>query len=452
VGMVPFAAEERMSAATPRVARDPRTSEMTTGAMEAASRRGLLMIVRDYPPANTPATHRALGFARYLPEFGWDTSVVTVRMGFHSSSDSSLLRQVPEERSVYRAFGFDSKDVFSVCGRYPRLLAMPDRSVSWIPAGVIQALRAVREGRIDVLLSSGPPLTAHCIAHIVQRMTKLPWVADIRDLWDGPPPHARLSHSMESRLASRLLRCCDRVTVVTEEIAEGVSRSYGVDVAHKVHILPNGFDEDAFARLEPSEPSTERFTIAHVGWASWTYRNPRPFFEALRACLDRGALPKDTLVSFIGADTGTVVSLTRTFGLEGVIRVRERVPYLEALREMCSASALLLLQGGEFRHAVPAKTYEYLRSGRPIVALATPDGESARLLRQFAGVFMALSDQPAEVGECLEAAHRAWRDARAFERSTRQLAPYTRRSVAAELAEILDHTREPKTGDRRGRA
>ena len=175
---------------------------MTSAVRPAARRHRVLMIVRDYPPANTPATLRALGFARCLPEFGWDASVVTMRAGAHAASDPSLLGQVPEEESVYRAFGFDSKDVFSVGGRYPRLLALPDRNVSWLPAGVVQALRAVRQGRVDVLLSSGPPLTAHCIAHIVQRITKLPWVADIRDLWDGPPSHARLSHAVEQSVGA----------------------------------------------------------------------------------------------------------------------------------------------------------------------------------------------------------------------------------------------------------
>ena len=441
-----------MSGAAPPAAGEPRGPEPTTGATDAASRRRLLMIVRDYPPANTPAALRALGFARYLPEFGWDMSVVTARVASHSPCDANLSRQAPEGRSVYRAFGFDSKDVFSVFGHYPGLLAVPDRNVSWLPDGVIQALRAVRRESIDVLLSSGPPLTALWIAHVVQRMTGLPWVADIRDLWDGPPAHARLSRSMESRLASRLLRSCDRVTVVTEEIADGLSRLYGVDVTDKLHILPNGFDEDAFAQLEPAGPSSERFTIAHVGYASGNYRNPRPFFAALRACLDREALPKDMLVSFIGADAGTVQSLSQTFGLQDVVRVRERIAYLDALREMCNASALLLLQSEEFRHAVPAKTYEYLRSGRPIVALATPDGESARLLRQFAGVFLAPPDDASEVGACLETAHRAWRAAQVFDRSTQQLGQYSRRSVAASLAKILDRTRAPEMGDGRGRA
>ena len=435
--------------ALPPGAADPRGAEPTRE-MDAPRRRRVLLIVRDYPPANTPATRRALGFARYLPEFGWDASIVTMRPGRGAETGSVPPLQA-EEQHVYRAFGFDSKDVFSVFGRYPRLLAIPDRNVSWFAAGVIQALRALRNGKVDALVSSGPPLTAHCIAHVVQRLTGLPWVADIRDLWDRPPPHARLSRAMEHRLAAGVLRSCDRLTIVTEEIADGLGR-YGVDIADRAHILPNGFDEENFVGLETRAPGAPPFTIAHMGWTSQHYRDPRSFFTALRACLDRHTLPADTVASLIGADTDTVASLTRSFGLEKVVRVRERVPYLEALQEMCSASALLLLQGDEFRHAVPSKTYEYLRSGRPIVALVTPDSESARLLRQFAGVFLPTSDEPDAVAECLEAAHRAWRGGQAFERSAQQLAPYTRRSAASALARILDGTRGTRTGDGRGRA
>lgn len=423
----------------------------TPSAARGAGRHRVLIVVRDYPPANTPATLRALGLARYLPEFGWEASIVTMRVGANAARDPSLMRLVPDEQKVYRAFGFDSKDWFSIGGRYPRLLALPDRNVSWLPAGVVQALRAVRQGGVDVILSSGPPLTAHCIARVVQRITGLPWVADIRDLWDGPPEHARLSHSVEHRLACRLLRACDRLTVVTQEMAEGLRRSYDVDVSHKAHILPNGFDEAEFAGLEAPAPGSGRFTIAHVGYASSAYRNPRPFLEALRGCLERGDLPKHTQVSFLGADE-TVRALSGSLGLDDVIRVRERVPYLEALREMCAASALLLLQGDEFRHAVPAKAYEYLRSGRPIVALTTPDGESAQLLRPFPGVFIALPDHPAEIAASLQAAYRAWRDAAVVERSGTQLAAYTRRSVSGALAEILERVRAPRTGERRGRA
>ena len=425
------------------------TDDTTGAARPSPRRRRLLIVVRDYPPANTPATLRALGFARYLPEWGWDASVVTMRVG-SGAGDPSLLPLVPEEGSVYRAFGFDTKDVLSVGGRYPSLLALPDRNVSWLPAGVVQALRAVRERRVDALLSSGPPLTAHCIAHVVQRITGLPWIADVRDLWDGPPSQARLSHAAEHRLARRLLRACDRLTVVTEAIGEGLRRSYGVDVTPKTHILPNGFDEALFAGLEPPPSGGARFTIAHVGYAALDYRNPRLFLETLRAGIDRGELPRETQVSFLGADAKSLHALSGSLGLESVIHGRQRVPYVEALREMCAASALLLLQSEEFGHAVPCKTYEYLRSGRPIVALVTPGSESAQLLRQFAGVFFARPDHPAEVAASLHAACRAWREGAVFDRDGTQLAPYTRRAVAAQLAGILERIRAPDTGERRG--
>ena len=173
---------------------------------------------------------------------------------------------------------------------------------------------------------------------------------------------------------------------------------------------------------------------------------------AQAAVVDVSSRVREAFGQLQPSDAGTVQSLSHTFGVQDVVRVRERIAYLDALREMCNASALLLLQSEEFRHAVPAKTYEYLRSGRPIVALATPDGESARLLRQFAGVFLAPPDDASEVGACLETAHRAWRAAQVFDRSTQQLGQYSRRSVAASLAKILDRTRAPETGDGRGRA
>jgi glycosyltransferase involved in cell wall biosynthesis len=404
----------------------------------ATRRRRVLVIVRDYPPANTPAALRALGFTRYLPEFGWDTSVMAVRSPARDGGAPARSRQAADPDRVYRAFGFDSKQVFSVGGRYPHLLAMPDRNVSWLPGGVIQALRAVRRDRVDVLLSTGPPLTAHCIAHVVQRIGGLPWVADVRDLWDGPPPQARLAHAVEHRLARRLLRACDRVTAVTDAIAAGLPRTYGVELAHKMHVLPNGFDEQEFAALDASVARAERFTIAHVGHTAGNYRRPGVYLAALRDSLDRGDLPSDTVMLFVGGDAASVRAQTNAVGLQDVVSFLERVPHVEALREMCSASALLLLQGDEFRHAVPSKAYEYLRSGRPIAALVTPDGESARLLRQFPGVFLASPERPDEIAAALRAAYHAWRNATVIERPPPQLAGLTRRATAAALAPILD--------------
>jgi glycosyltransferase involved in cell wall biosynthesis len=60
--------------------------------------------------------------------------------------------------------------------------------------------------------------------------------------------------------------------------------------------------------------------------------------------------------------------------LHGIIRLQKFVPHDEALQVMNSSDCLLLFLGHpDFsRMAVSGKTYEYIRSGRPILAVAYP--------------------------------------------------------------------------------
>jgi hypothetical protein len=47
---------------------------------------------------------------------------------------------------------------------------------------------------------------------------------------------------------------------------------------------------------------------------------------------------------------------------------------------MMSVQGLLVLQGATSDPAIPAKVYEYLRAGKPLVGLVNDSGETARLL------------------------------------------------------------------------
>jgi hypothetical protein len=71
----------------------------------------------------------------------------------------------------------------------------------------------------------------------------------------------------------------------------------------------------------------------------------------------------------------------------------------ESLREMVSASALLLVQPGT-TVSVPGKAYEYLAAGRPLLALAE-EGETAELVRASG---IGTSVRPDAGIEALEAA------------------------------------------------
>jgi O-antigen/teichoic acid export membrane protein/glycosyltransferase involved in cell wall biosynthesis len=398
--------------------------------------RRVLIIGRDFPPAPTSAARRAASFARHLPAAGWKAAVVAISERFHSRSDASEAKRLVD-CEVSRAYGFDSKAVFAVRGRYPSLLAFPDREVSWIFDGVRQALRAHRRARADVLLSTSPPVSAHCIAYVVKRFTGLPWIAELRDPWRlealGP-----LLRRTGRRLERRLLADADAIVVTTPGMAADLERRCGDGVRGKVRVIPNGFEEEGFATLAAAAPGG--FSIAHVGVCAPPYRDPAGFLGAVRSCIDRGDLPADVPIAFVGA-ADPEASLSRDvarFHLQDQVRVTERVSVPEALGVIGRTPLLLLLQTRRDHNlCVPAKAYEYLRSGAAILAITPPDGETAKLLHAFPGVAVVAPDAHEEIAKALAAAYRSWTNgaARGFVRDVQR---YDRRRLAADLAQVLD--------------
>jgi hypothetical protein len=78
-------------------------------------------------------------------------------------------------------------------------------------------------------------------------------------------------------------------------------------------------------------------------------------------------------------------ALTEQYGLQDVIELCPPLPYREALAEMVRADALLVMQAANCNAQIPAKLYEYLRAGRPVLGLTDPCGDTASALRE-AGV------------------------------------------------------------------
>ena len=71
-----------------------------------------------------------------------------------------------------------------------------------------------------------------------------------------------------------------------------------------------------------------------------------------------------------------------TFRVADIVELAPPIPYRQALREMMRADGLLVLQAGNCNEQIPAKVYEYLRCGRPIIGLTDPAGDTAGLLRK----------------------------------------------------------------------
>ena len=74
--------------------------------------------------------------------------------------------------------------------------------------------------------------------------------------------------------------------------------------------------------------------------------------------------------------------LAKKYDVAAFIETMPSVGYSEALGEMLRADGLLLMQAANCNDQIPAKIYEYLRAGKPILGLTDHFGDTANVLRQ----------------------------------------------------------------------
>lgn len=349
--------------------------------------------------------------ARYLAQDGVQPIVLTPDDRAYGRTSEQSMAMVPPGVHVLKAFALDARRHMGLGGRYPQWLAAPDRWISWWPGAVIAGLRAIRRYRPRAIWSTYPIATSHLIAYELHRRTGVPWVADFRDPMIGggvnPDGFAMRMRSKVEALAVRSAQACVFVTAGASEL---YSRRYA-QIAHgDFEVIPNGFDEESFSGLTASDTVPKReaapLVLVHSGVLYPEGRNPEPFFIALSRILEGGSLKAEGLRIVLrasGPKSTVYAEMAQRYGLRGVVELAPPVAREAALREQAQADALLLFQGTQFNQQVPAKVYEYLRVGRPILALTDPEGETARLVASTgAGLVVPIDDSEALVNSIPE--------------------------------------------------
>jgi glycosyltransferase involved in cell wall biosynthesis len=351
--------------------------------------RRLLMVAYHFPPLQgSSGIQRTLRFAQHLPRFGWQPIVLTVQPHAYERTSPDLNADVPPEAVVHRAFALDAARHLSVKGRYMGWTARPDRWISWRLDGVRAGLQLVRRFRPQALWSTYPIATAHVIGASLHRRTGLPWIADFRDpmAQDGYPADPTIWASYKA-IEEHAVKTADCSMFTTPGAAREYRRRYP-ESAGRIQVLENGYDEESFAAAEACSVDRTplragRFTLLHSGIVYPSERDPTQLMRALAMLRDDPASGGRIVVRFrASAHDDMLRALARENGVEHMVELVPAVPYRDALAEMMRADALLVMQASNCNEQIPAKLYEYLRTGRPIVALTDPRGDTADALRR----------------------------------------------------------------------
>ncbi len=292
-------------------------------------------------------------------------------------------KETPEHNSEFCSNGRSPRDYVS------RLLMTPDSRVGWIPQAVRAGLRAVRRRRPDVIYSTSPYMSAHLIALMLARRTRIPWVADFRDPWRGNP-FRNLGYSslewLDARMEAAVLRRAAHIVCNTPTMMEHLRRRMPAP-AGKCSTILNAYDAELLEGIQPKRPtSADAIVLTHCG-QFYGRRSPNVWFKALRRLTERpGGLAKPVLFVQIGPDTYDGKSLAKLAADEGVVdRVRILGPtsHAEALSYMAGSDALALAgsSGPASELQVPNKLFEYLAVRRPIIATLTRQSPGVSILK-----------------------------------------------------------------------
>lgn len=414
--------------------------------------RHALFVAFHYPPeASSSGVLRTLKYTRYLREFGWRVSVITLDPSAYTVLDPRLEQEIPSGTRVLRTRFLNTKLNLSIAGMYPALLALPDVWIGWMPWAVAAGRRVIDSDPVDLIYSTSPHATAHLIACRLAAISAKPWVTDFRDPWiEDPPepgaPNGLIYRTLNRRLESLVVKRSDAIVTSTTSMRDMMRKRYPDEPEAKLRAIFNGYDEADFADM-PVRPTSRdaRLRIIHMGNINAAFRDPCPLFAALGRMVGRGQLSASELeIRFIGGGTyGDAPEMHATIeaaGLSGTVSFLPRVPYEESLRQLYSADLLLLLQASDDTAGlVPAKLYEYLRAQKPTLALVQT-GAITDVIAETGGGWTADPRDAASLDRALAEIVRDWRADRLGTHCANldALRRFDRRALTGELAAVFD--------------
>jgi hypothetical protein len=335
----------------------------------AVERRGSVLIVAfNYLPERIVGVLRPARFARLLPRYGYDTTILTATPQPEDAPPN--IRQLPYIRT------FPEKVI-------RRFFLPGEESIPWAGSAARTAAAMHRETPFSAVFVTSPPWAVQRVGLYLKKKFAVPWVADFRDPMRGSS--VRLDYAFplhDGIFEPRVFRHADAVIANTDAVAKLWRKRYP-QWSEKFQTIWNGYDPDEEVGPAPLPPRPFR-VLGHFGEV-FEYRHPGALLASVARLIGRGLLDPATLrIRFCGGVQSLGdPEIRHDLEARGVIELAPLPPFAEALQEMAQSDYLLVIDftTGAPGLQVPSKLYTYLRIGRPVLALTTPESPVSRILR-----------------------------------------------------------------------
>lgn len=409
--------------------------------------KNVLMISQVFPPAGGGGVQRTLKFVKYLPQFAWHPTVLTLKPDSRYPKDYSMLEEIPDGVRTIRtgqcnyhfALALLKKTGLSGLHSYlTRFLAMPDSMNGWISPAFFKALQLCRERKFDAIYTTAPAYSTHIIGLLLARRTHIPWAADFRDEWTSHSEFkcpTAFHYKLHKQLEGSVIENASAVISASPNVTDYFRNQYDGS-AGKYHTITNGFDAEDFTAINaPSRNDDEKMKITFIG-SVYGYVDPVPFLCAVKALIDAKKIQRDKLIiKFVG---NFWISNDAVKQYSGLYEVLPYTDHHNAIARMAESDLLLVLLRRSLK-TIPAKIFEYFAANKPVLAIVPQNGIAAELVAAYKAGFTADPENPADIKESLLKLYKLWSDKKLCLHPDKDFVKtFDRRLLTQKFSEVLD--------------
>ncbi len=421
--------------------------------------RNVLVVAYYFPPMGFSGVHRVSKFVKYLPEFGWQPTVLTVEPAGYFAYDASPLRELRDAGVEIRRTGsldptrffgrrrtvrLPSEQVRSRLSSISQCLFIPDNKVGWLPYAVRAGNSLVRLTPFDAVFSSAPPYTAHLVAARLSRRHGIPLLVDFRDDWVGNPRHVYptpLHARLNARMERRVLCTSRHAVTINGHIREALLERN--PLGPRVTVIPHGYDSMTQGTANAKGSDRMRFVYTGVFYDAQT---PDYFLRALARVIGSDATKARSVEAvFVGLLPDASKRLITDLDLGGNVCHVGYVSHADAVAWQRSADVLWMTIGSRpgAEGISTGKLFEYMGNRKPILALVPP-GTARDALARYGAAMVVDPHDVIGIEEVLLDLFDNWESGKPMIPDEDFVGRFDRRVLAEDLAALLDECATPE--------
>ena len=436
--------------------------------LETKSRR-VLVLTYFFPPIGGGTSQRNAALVRRFPRLGYEPIVVTGTgqlEHYWTPSDPRSLEASAGGLTISRVSGPEPPAPTSNRRKLERLLDLESAWHRWWQQGAYDAAKK-HAASSDLIYASLEPYETSFVAARLAAEFGVPWVADLLDPWalDEMRLHVSALHRRRDlRKMERGLSTASAIVMSTPEATERVRRDLPSLRHALAEAIPMGYDPEDFVG-DPPVRQDSAFRIVHTRFMHTQAGLRHRKTARLRRAMGGIYMPVDILPrSHVYLLQALDDLLSRDPRLASEVEVHLAGVPTEDDRRVAAGSKLVRFPGflghdesvalirsadllflpmhapldGRPAGLVPGKTYEYLATGKPILA-AVPPGDARELLRAAGNAHIC---EPADAGAIANAIAfevERWRAKHVPSPPAPELVErYSADTVAAQLTSVFD--------------